>query len=323
MLHVTNGEMANQWLQDAGITGSYLAWSDVLHEGPVPAGLRLDELSRIRAAFITACGWATDFEARTHFQSRDALFTRAARAGGIVIWNSFELYDQLHLLQILNWYHDEGQGLGWPELVLVEDYLGQADPEQTKAMYAAREVVSEAQMRLAVKAWQGFTGANPRMLTHLLLQDLSALPFMASALERLLQEYPGRHGINRTERQVLQAVQAGVQDPAGLFRAVREQEPVAFMGDASFWWVLDRLLSSPCPLLRTEGGRFVRPGLMGCDEAFLALRLSLTPAASEVLAGNRDWLGQHVMDRWIGGVNLTNANDWRWDVQQRILMRGQ
>ncbi|UTW12659.1 hypothetical protein [Marinobacterium rhizophilum] len=321
MLHITHGDMANQWLQQAGIDGEYLAWSDVLHEGPVPAGLGLDELSRVRAAFIASCGWATDFEAQTHFQARDALFRRAAREGGVVIWNSFELYDQLHLLQLLNWYHEEGQGLAWPELVLVADYLGQADSTQAAGLFARRLQVSEAQLALAVDAWQAFCSPNPRMLVNLLQRDLSALPFLESALVRVLQEYPDPAGVNRTERAVLQAVESGVRAPAELFKAVRAREEVAFMGDASFWRVLDGLLRGPCALLDADG-RFVRPGLGGCDDAFLGLGLSLTPLGLQVLNGASDWLSQQPIDRWIGGVNLSGSGIWRWDSTAGTLQRG-
>ncbi len=322
MLHITNGDVANQWLQKGGVGDEYLAWSDVLHEGPVPAGLSLDELSRVRAAFIASCGWATDFEAQTHFQARDALFRRAARDGGVVIWNSFELYDQLHLLQLLNWYHEEGQSLALPEVVFVADYLGQADPAQAARLFASRQRVSEAQLALAVDVWQAFCSATPRMLANLLQADLSALPFMANALVRVLQEYPDPVGVSRTERAVLRAVQGGVQDPAGLFRAVRASENIAFMGDASFWRVLEGLQRGPCALLSTENGRFVRPPLAGCDDAFLALRFSLTPQGLEVLDESLDWLSVQLIDRWIGGVNFSGSGIWRWDSVTDVLRRG-
>ena len=39
MLHITNGGSAASGLREAGIPGAIVAWNDVLHEGPVPAGL--------------------------------------------------------------------------------------------------------------------------------------------------------------------------------------------------------------------------------------------------------------------------------------------
>src|SRR5512146_899850 len=52
MLHLTNGSSTGNTLMRARLGGAVLCWNDVLHEGPVPAHLALDELSRVRAAFI-------------------------------------------------------------------------------------------------------------------------------------------------------------------------------------------------------------------------------------------------------------------------------
>ena len=57
MLHITNGDAAANVLRKAGITDPILPWRDTLHEGPVPAGLSLRELSRVRTEFIAECGW--------------------------------------------------------------------------------------------------------------------------------------------------------------------------------------------------------------------------------------------------------------------------
>lgn len=45
MLHITNGHSVP--LDQAGLPGPIVYWVDVLHEGPVPAGLSLDELSQL------------------------------------------------------------------------------------------------------------------------------------------------------------------------------------------------------------------------------------------------------------------------------------
>jgi hypothetical protein len=43
MLHITNGESSAIEIQRNGIPGEVLAWIDVLHEGPTPAGLSLEQ----------------------------------------------------------------------------------------------------------------------------------------------------------------------------------------------------------------------------------------------------------------------------------------
>lgn len=53
------------------MAGSFLPWRDVLHEGPVRAGLALEELSRERAAFIAEAGWGRRQEVLKQFQARE------------------------------------------------------------------------------------------------------------------------------------------------------------------------------------------------------------------------------------------------------------
>jgi hypothetical protein len=72
MLHVTNGDSAAEKIRSAGIPGSVLPWRDVLHEGPVPCGLSLDELRTVRARLIADVVWATFEDALRGFAQRDA-----------------------------------------------------------------------------------------------------------------------------------------------------------------------------------------------------------------------------------------------------------
>ena len=56
--NIVNGDFATEALRDSRIEEDFLSWMDVLHDGPVSDGLRLEELSNIRAKFITECDWA-------------------------------------------------------------------------------------------------------------------------------------------------------------------------------------------------------------------------------------------------------------------------
>jgi len=49
ILNITNGDCTVKLMAAAGIPGVILPWRDVLHDGPVPAGLSLEQLSAVRA----------------------------------------------------------------------------------------------------------------------------------------------------------------------------------------------------------------------------------------------------------------------------------
>ena len=68
-LIVTNGESAAERLRAAGIKGHILPWQDMLHDGPVPPGTDLEEVSDVRADFLSeALGLPFD-EVRADFGS--------------------------------------------------------------------------------------------------------------------------------------------------------------------------------------------------------------------------------------------------------------
>ena len=51
-LHVTNGDAAAERIGALVAPEPVLPWRDLLHEGPVPDGLSLEELSAERARFL-------------------------------------------------------------------------------------------------------------------------------------------------------------------------------------------------------------------------------------------------------------------------------
>ena len=101
MLYIVNGDCVIEALKDSGIEGDFLSWLDVFHDGPVPEGLSLEELSEVRADFIANCDWEVLEKAKNAFQKRD-IFPQMYVYDEVVLWNSFELFDQLHIMQLLD-----------------------------------------------------------------------------------------------------------------------------------------------------------------------------------------------------------------------------
>ncbi|HYO49233.1 MAG TPA: DUF1835 domain-containing protein, partial [Chloroflexia bacterium] len=104
MLHITNGESVGERIKQAGVPGDVLAWNDVLHEGPIPAGLTLDKMSDVRARFIADAGWGSYDKVRADFARRDDALARFGEHEEVVLWFEHDLYDQLQLIQILDWF---------------------------------------------------------------------------------------------------------------------------------------------------------------------------------------------------------------------------
>lgn len=216
MLHITNGECAVSVLQAAGMHGEILPWRDVLHEGPVRAGLSLEELSEERIAFISQSGWGAEDEVRKSFIERDAAFRRAGEHDEIVLWFEHDLYDQLQLVQVLDGLYGQAR----VSIICEAEYLGRMAPERAAELFELRSPVTKRHYNEARAAWTAFRSPDPMAITT----DFQSFPFLGSALIRFLEEYPWTtDGLSRLQRDL-----------------DAREEPV-FLGDTVREWHAERL----------------------------------------------------------------------------------
>ncbi|HEX7240581.1 MAG TPA: hypothetical protein VF263_09960 [Longimicrobiaceae bacterium] len=331
LLHVTNGGVAAELIRASGLGGDVLPWNDVLHDGPVPGGLPLEDLSAVRAGFISGRGWGAYDEVRAELAARDRALVRSAERAETVLWFEHDLYDQLQILQVLDALAERG-GAERASLVCIGAFpgvepfhgLGQLTPEQIASLFPGRVPVARAQLDLAQAAWAAFRSPDPTRIEDVLDGDTSALPFLRAALLRHLEQLPAvGDGLSRTERQLLEAVADGARGPREVFLADQAREEAVFMGDASLWEHVRELADGPEPLLRVEGGGDFRLPRRGAyADWFWEQRLELTGAGRAVLRGEADRLAAGGVDRWLGGVHLRGRDlPWRWDRAARRLSR--
>jgi hypothetical protein len=188
MLHLTNGKAIIPKITEAGIGGRIVPWDDVLHEGPVPAGLGVSALGSVRADFLALCGWGSREEIARGIQARDAALERAvATAQEIVLWFEHDLYDQLHLLQILDRLPVDGP----PRVTAVtpSTYLGHHPHSDYPHLFEHRRPVSSNERMAARDAWQAFRSPDPRTILAA-LPRLAELAHLAAAMQRHLQQFP-------------------------------------------------------------------------------------------------------------------------------------
>jgi hypothetical protein len=328
MLHVTNGDAAVTQLRGAELTGQFLPWRDVLHEGPVPANLPLQELSRLRADFIAACGWGRADETLRQFQARDATLQASVQEDEVVLWFESDLHDQLQLCQILDWYHEQASKPSRLSLIATdkddERLRGASKVERIKALWDTRTAVTSDQLRLGTRAWAAFRKPDPTGLDVLRREGTPPMPELAAAVRRLFEELPSQtNGLSRTEQAALAAVADGARAPAEIFVAVHTKEERPFMGDWSFWKVLARLASGNRPLLELASGARPRfPPEVPAAAAFGAQRFRLTPAGRDALAGQLDAVKTNGIDRWLGGTHLGESSKvWRWNGASGLLVK--
>ncbi len=317
MLHLTNGKAIIPKITDAGIGGRIVPWEDVLHEGPVPAGLGVAALRGVRADFLAFCGWGSRVDLERELEARDAALERAiAAAQEVVLWFEHDLYDQLHLLQILDRLPVDGPPL--VTAVTAATYLGHQPNSDYPGLFEHRRAVTSNERMTARDAWQAFRSSDPRTI-FAALPRLTVLPHLGAAMVRHLQQFPAsRNGLSRTELQTLEAVAAGAPRLEHVFtHAIRDGEEAMFMGDSAFLFHISSLFRGPRPLLAID--RALTPNRTEVPDT-LAVAVQLTADGKQVLSGELDRVQLCGIDRWLGGVHLVGTGPvWRWDGERRQL----
>ena len=323
-LNITNGDSAAGTLSEAGVEGKIISWRDVLHEGPVDSSLSLEELSKDRARFIAEQGWDDFAHVSGDFAERDRVIRHLDYFDEVVLWFEDDLYDQLQLIQLLDFF---GRGAARGKtlsVIVVDGYIPPLSVAQLTQLDQTRPRVTPEQLELATRAWKAFGSADPTSISKLLDESTSALRYLAPALSRHLEEFPSSvDGLSRSEREALTAIEAGHSTPVAAFLEVARKQESIFLGDIIFYSYLERLSGKKDALVTWKDGTPVIAPTSESSREFVEGELTLTPLGREVLAGTKDWQRINKRTRWLGGVEINPGEvGWRWDPAERELVQG-
>ena len=323
-LNITNGDSAAGTLSEAGVEGKIIPWRDVLHEGPVDSSLSLEELSKQRARFIAERRWDDFAHVSGDFAERDRMIRHLDYFDEIVLWFEDDLYDQLQLIQLLDFLSRSSARKKTISLIQVDGYIPPLSAAKLNELDAKRPRVTSEQFDLAQRAWKAFGSDDPSAISRLLDENMSALPYLAGALTRHLEEFPAvGNGLSRSEREALTAIDQGHATPVAAFLEVAKKQESIFLGDIVFYSYLERLSGSKrTALLTWKNGSPVHAPTSKTSRTFVKGELKLTTLGYKVLGGDTDWQSVNTETRWLGGVEIKPGGKvWRWDPEDRALVR--
>ena len=325
-LHVANGTCTTHIIESAGIPGTLSIWADPLHEGPVPGDLTDAELLDLRARHLAGPPEQTHVDVGNDLRQWRAAIERHESYDELILWFEHDLFDQLNLVQLLTWIRERLPAAKLVSLVCIGAFpghptfkgLGELTGDELASLLETRQPVREAQYILAARAWRAFREPTPEALDDLRQADTSALPFLAAALTRLLEEYPSTtDGLSRSERRLLQLVEAGPIDLFITLPRMHDGEDAYYITDLSFAALVETLSRTTPPLVRVARGAYD-------DGPMPRGTLTLTDVGRAVLSGQRDRIATCGIDRWLGGVHLqSGASVWRWDDTHDRIVRAE
>lgn len=313
MLHVANGHATTALIERAALAGRSMVWADALYDGPVPGDVSDEELLRVRAAFLASSpegvnavladlqGWRSSVDDQHSYDE-------------LVLWFEHDLFDQLNLIQLLT-HLGQRDRVTPVTIVTLNQFpghpyfkgLGELAPADIASLWKGRVPVTEAQFALAPRAWAAFRSADPRAIDGFLSGDTTALPFLAAAFRRHLQEFPSdRDGLSRSERRMMELAHDAPIAIGRAFAQMSAGENAYYITDRTFVDRARELSSTMPPLLELklddEEQRGVTQGTM-----------QVTETGRDVLNGKADRIRLCGVDRWLGGAHVDGRGPtWRW-----------
>ena len=292
IVHVCTSDSTADTLSLADLPGEIRVWGDTLDRGPLLAvsdaehyktrGASADETQRL-------ADWDKGVE-------------EAAKAEELILWFEADISSQFALARLLSRLSRRGLPKTLTIVAIdrhpdVPNFVGlaQLKPEQLAELWARRTPLSRDAIDEAITTWIALTSADPRALPFL-MRRVKALPFLAGAIERHLEELPDpTSGMSRTERQLLAAVARGEANLKAAVQAIDPRYPIS-----------DALLASTLAMFKTLGFT---------DGA------AITALGRQALAGAIDRVHEQGIDTWRGGVHLTGRGPtWRWESRERRLI---
>jgi len=326
-LHVANGTSVTMTLEAAGVPGLRSIWADPLHEGPVPYGSD-DELLEVRRRYLATIHAAAespgDDPARDPVNDMHQWRERIAchdQYEELVLWFEHDLFDQLNLIQLLTWIREHLPASKPVSLICIDAFpgrpefkgLGELETGELAPLLETRQRVTDSQYHVSRTAWDAFRQPTPEALESFRQGDTAALPYLAPALTRFLQEYPWTgDGLSRTERRLLELAAT----PAALWSVFPRMG-----GGDRFYTITDlSLLATATTLAAASPPLLTLVASENSTRPFRAV-VSLADAGRSVLEGRLDRVAACGIDRWLGGVHLQGRRSaWRWDEARRRLI---
>ena len=316
IVHVCNGDSTADSLSLADLPGDIRVWADALDAGPV-LPVSDAEHYKIRGEFWAGRGVAN---ASSQLAAWDKGVDDATSAEEMILWFEHDLFDQLALVRLLARLARRGM----PQTLTIVSIdrhpevpnfmgFGELKPEQLAELWPRRTPLSRDALDEAITTWIAITAADPRALPFL-TRRIKAMPFLAGAVERHLEELPDPlSGLSRTERQLLAAVARGESSPVALMREFQAIDPRYTLTDRVLLWTLHVL--GACGFV--EGA----PSGVPTADAMKTTSVTATALGRQALAGAIDRVHEVGIDDWRGGVRLSGRGPvWRWESRERKLI---
>lgn len=250
-LHILNGDGTAHPFRQTDLPGETLVWWEMLSEGWVPATDDLAGFWRQRGDFLAEHYGLDRKEQQDWVEDTANKLIDFRQFDEITLWFEFDLFCQINLLYLLNWF--AGQDLGGLRLTLVSPGshlnlpnfkgLGELSPVQLAALWPGRLTLTKQDLKIGQRAWRAYVSPLSETLPGLLLnEDFGQLVHLRKALQAHLRRFPvPENGLGAIEQFWLNEIRTGATDSVAVMQRFWNENPGYGLGDSQLLRTLNEL----------------------------------------------------------------------------------
>ncbi|MCG8604087.1 hypothetical protein MJD09_03690, partial [bacterium] len=301
------------------------AWREALMCGPTPSTDSEKEWIAIRAQHLHEAYQQSLVKSQTALTQQASKLQACTKQREITLWFEFDLFCQINLTYLLNWFVHQASHKMELYLVCIDSFpgidnfkgLGQLSPQQLTGLFDGRSRVTRTDLKNAAQAWTAYTSSDPTAIEEFCRSEAARFSFLEHALRAHLERFPSvRNGLGRIENRILELIASGIDEMRPLFNMFGELERDYGLGDLQFQNHLLRLKNVVRPLVEISGLETSENAISWTQACFKVTELGKT-----VLSGAEDFVKLNGIDYWLGGTHLCGSESlWRWDEQDQQLV---
>ena len=293
MIHIHNGEVVAELALRAGLPGEQVAFRENLANGPASPDVDIE----MRARFLADEYDLKVLRVRHDLAQQEEILVAAMKEDEIVLWFEHDLFCLINLVSLLVRFAAHRR----LTLIWNPQPLSQAE---LVPLFESRSAVTPTMVKAAARVWEAYCSNDATGLNRFTKRANPDFPFLREGLRLHSSRFPSlRNGLGGIEQRLLEIISSGANDFRSIFDRFSVDVPRFGFGDGDILRTLRRMSTATVPLLSMDEASSVPTRAV----------LRLTPAAENVLRGDVDYARVNPPAGWLGGVDLTRQNYWRWD----------
>lgn len=210
-LHITNGDVLTNYLQELNIEGDIITWQEMLCEGPTVEQVYSDEFSQLRKSFFNEF-YDIDLDISEIKTALDKL-NHTENYSEIVLWFEYDLFCHINMVAVISLIQQKKIQL--PLYLVCSGKvdrnknlkgLTELNSGQLLKHYRDKIELQPEDIDIATTVWGIYCGKDHNLLKPFIVKK-SSFKYLSNCLKAHLERFPEtKDGLNVMERNILEIV---------------------------------------------------------------------------------------------------------------------